>query len=71
MAEFEVVREFTLPSSEPGRSGKQDLVVIYTVDRVATRSLTVPQETATPDTVKAAIKAAEAKRPTIAGLKFS
>lgn len=71
MAEFEVIREILTPSSDPARAGKQDLVLVYTIDGKASRLLTLPAEGQTRETIQAAIRKDATARPTLSGFKFS
>lgn len=64
MARVEVLRQTEVPSIDPTRVNKRDLLVLYRVDGDPTKTDTVilPAEKAGPVDVAAAIKAKEAEK---------
>jgi hypothetical protein len=57
-----VVSTIDLPSSDPARLGKMDLLVTYRVDALHTFTVKIPAENMTPQKFDAAIKSDYAER---------
>lgn len=71
MATVKIIHTAHLPSAVPSRQGMQDAIIIYCVDDGAPSTVTLPDEEATPDKVKAAISAQIEQSRAINGSSFT
>jgi hypothetical protein len=69
--EAEIVSYLDIPSSDPTRLGKTDVMITYRIDPLHTFSITMPKEAADEDTIRKAIQADWDKRKHIIGAKIS
>jgi hypothetical protein len=67
----EIVSVLDIPSPEPTRLGKSDVMVTYRVDPLHSFTIRMPKEDSTPAKIKAAIQADWNTRKEIIGAKFS
>jgi len=71
MAQVNVIHISHLPSADPGRQGKTDAVVIYSVDGGPPGTVIEPAETLNETSLKAAIAAQVAQKSDLQGKSFA
>jgi len=69
--EAEVVSVLDIPSPDPTRLGKTDVMITYRVDPLHSFTIRMPKEEATAAKIKAAIQADWNTRKEIIGAKFT
>jgi hypothetical protein len=69
--EAEIVSVLDIPSPDPTRLGKVDVMITYRVDPLHSFTLRIPKEDATPAKIKAAVQEDWNKRKEIIGAKFT
>lgn len=69
--EVEIIEAVEIPSMEPGRVGKKDTWITYTVDQVKTYQLIIPSEEAKEAEIEKRIREAEKERAKLIGRKFT
>ncbi len=67
---FKVIDVRDLPSADPVRMGKWDKIVIYEIDPEHRYSVSIPAETFSDDTLRAAVKADMEARTKWVGKSF-
>jgi hypothetical protein len=70
MPEIRILDQHRVPSLDPQRKGKDDLVVTYSVNNARGYMVRVPAENATPQTIEAAVRADVALHSTVVGKTF-
>lgn len=65
-----VVDRRSLPSIDPERRGKTDVVILYQVDTLGQYSIVLPEETASPECVQQAIRDEVKKRDELRSQEF-
>lgn len=68
---YEVISAIDIPSQDPNRVGKMDMVINYRIDPLHSFSIKIPAETATKTVVQAEIEKDLKKRAEIFTLKGS
>lgn len=69
--EAEIVSILDIPSAQPSRFGKTDVLVTYRVDPLHSFTITMAREDATSDNVQKAIRADWATRKDLFGKKIT
>lgn len=68
--EIEIIEAVDIFSADPGRIGKRDRLVTYTVDKRRTYMITLPAEEATEDRIIEEVRKVEEARGKLIGKKF-
>ena len=69
-AKARILDRRSLPSMNPDRRGKTDVVILYQVDTLGQYSIVIPEELASPDRVQAAIRDEVKKRNELRSQEF-
>jgi len=69
--EAEIVSVLDIPSPDPTRLGKVDMMVTYRVDPLHSFTIRIPKEGATTASIKAAVQADWNTRKDLIGAKFT
>ena len=69
--EAEIVSVLDIPSPEPTRLGKTDVMITYRVDPLHSFSIRIPKEDSSDEKIKKAIQADWDTRKKIIGAKFT
>lgn len=70
MSKIKISEAVEIYSADPGRLGRKDALVTYTVDGVRTYMITIPAEDATPERITEKIREAEEARSKLIGKEF-
>lgn len=69
--EVSIISTVDIPSRDPARAGKIDMMVMYRIGPIQSGMITIPKEKATPETIQAAIKKDIEEKAKYVGMKFT